>query len=205
MMGAAPLPVTANPRNNSPSDELVSAAVRGDVESVAKLVRQLAPSVIRTARTLLGAGHADLDDVVQQSLIALVQALPGFRNECTPTHFAIRISARIAVAARARFAKRGERHDESIDVDALEARATHEPVDAERRRRLVRELLDTLPEEQAETLALRVALGMSLEEVAQSTGVPVNTVRSRIRLAKLALKKRIEADPVLLESLEVES
>ena len=196
-------PLTA--RNNSALDELVEAAVRGDVEAMARLVRQLAPSVIRTARTLLGASHSDLDDVVQQSLIALVQALPSFRNECTPQHFAIRISARIAVAARARFARRGERHDESIDVDALQAQPSHEPVDAERRRHLVRELLDTLPEEQAETLALRVAMGLSLDEVAQSTGVPVNTVRSRIRLAKLALRKRIEADPVLLESLEVES
>ncbi len=204
-MADAPRTLRLTPRNDSGVDALVAAAVAGDVEATAKLVRQLAPSVIRAARTLLGSDHADLDDVVQQSLIALVQALPSFRNECTPVHFAIRIAARIAVAARARAMKRGERHDDEVDVDLIEAHPLAEPVDAERRRRLVRELLDTLPSEQAETLALRVALGLSLDEVAQSTGVPVNTVRSRIRLAKLALKKRIEADPVLLESLEVES
>ncbi len=204
-MADAPRPLRLTPRNDADVEALVAAAVAGDVEATAKLVRQLAPSVIRAARTLLGSDHADLDDVVQQSLIALVQALPSFRNECTPVHFAIRIAARIAVAARARAMKRGERHDDAVDVDLIEAHPPAEPVDAERRRRLVRELLDTLPSEQAETLALRVALGLSLDEVAQSTGVPVNTVRSRIRLAKLALKKRIEADPVLLESLEVES
>jgi len=68
----------------------------------------------------------------------------------------------------------------------------------------VRGLIQTLPEEQAETLALRVVLGFSLEEVAEATGVPLNTVRSRVRLAKTALKKRIEADPKLLAALEVE-
>ena len=33
----------------------------------------------------------------------------------------------------------------------------------------------------------------------------MNTVRSRVRLAKTALRKRIDANPQLLEALEVES
>jgi RNA polymerase sigma-70 factor (ECF subfamily) len=69
----------------------------------------------------------------------------------------------------------------------------------------IRELLSTLPENQAETLALRVVLGMSLGEVASATGVPLNTVRSRIRLAREALMERIEANPTLLELLEPQS
>ncbi len=44
---------------------------------------------------------------------------------------------------------------------------------------------------------------MIVQEVADATGVPVNTVRSRMRLAKEALRRRIEADPDLLEMLEV--
>jgi RNA polymerase sigma-70 factor (ECF subfamily) len=45
-------------------------------------------------------------------------------------------------------------------------------------------------------------LSWSLEEVASATGAPVNTVRSRVRLAKEALRKRIEADPSLTDDLE---
>jgi RNA polymerase sigma-70 factor (ECF subfamily) len=45
-------------------------------------------------------------------------------------------------------------------------------------------------------------LGWSLEEVASATGVPVNTVRSRVRLAKEALRRRIEALPHLAVELE---
>jgi RNA polymerase sigma-70 factor (ECF subfamily) len=40
--------------------------------------------------------------------------------------------------------------------------------------------------------------------VAEATHVPLNTVRSRVRLAKTALKRRIEADPMLVAALEVE-
>ena len=51
---------------------------------------------------------------------------------------------------------------------------------------------------------MRIVLGCSLEEVAAQSGVPLNTVRSRIRLAKERLKGRIEADPALLDALDVE-
>jgi RNA polymerase sigma-70 factor (ECF subfamily) len=67
----------------------------------------------------------------------------------------------------------------------------------------LRDLLTDLPEEQADALALRVMLGWSLEDVAQATGAPLNTVRSRVRLAKEALRRRVDADPSLADQLEV--
>jgi RNA polymerase sigma-70 factor (ECF subfamily) len=161
--------------------------------------------MIRAARSLLGSTHADVDDVVQQSLIGLVQSLPSFRGECSIAHFASRIVTRTALAARRRGHLRADRVDDAVDPDAFAVDPSQsEAVDAERRRDAVRSLLQTLPEEQAETLALRVVLGFSLEEVAEATSVPLNTVRSRVRLAKTALKKRIEADPRLAAALEVE-
>ena len=52
---------------------------------------------------------------------------------------------------------------------------------------------------------MRVVLGWSLEEIAAHTQVPVNTVRSRLRLAKEAMRRRIEADAALVEALEIKS
>ena len=75
--------------------------------------------------------------------------------------------------------------------------------EAPRRRALLRALLDELPEAQAETLVLRIMLGFSMAETAEATSVPLNTVRSRLRLAKEALRSRIEQDPCLAEMLEV--
>jgi RNA polymerase sigma-70 factor (ECF subfamily) len=43
-----------------------------------------------------------------------------------------------------------------------------------------------------------------MEEVAEATGVPLNTVRSRLRLAKEALRRRILEDPALAATLEVD-
>lgn len=185
--------------------DLLERATRGDTAAIGVLLKQLAPGMIRAARSLMGTTHADTDDVVQQSLIGLVQALPAFRGECSITHFASRIVTRTALAARRRNAIRGDRVDDAIEPDAFAVEPSQaEAFEAERRRHAVRSLMEQLPEEQAETLALRVVLGFSLEEVAQATGVPLNTVRSRVRLAKTSLKKRIESDPRLLSALEVE-
>lgn len=65
----------------------------------------------------------------------------------------------------------------------------------------MRELMTKIPHEQAEAVALRIVLGWSLPEVAEATGAPLNTVRSRLRLAKNALRAIIEADPLLSEEL----
>lgn len=46
-------------------------------------------------------------------------------------------------------------------------------------------------------------LGYSLDEIAEASGTPLNTIRSRLRLAKQALRRKIEADPSLLEELGV--
>jgi len=182
-----------------PLDALVEAAVDGDQRALGRLLRTLAPRVMKVARAVLGADHAELDDAVQEGLVAIVDALPAFRGECSVGHFAARVAARKCVTVRKRAARVRERRVEL-------AREPMEP-DAQRHDSAglgaMRDLLETLSEEQAETLVLRFVLGMSLAEVASATAAPVNTVRSRLRLAKEALRRRIEADPDLAEALEV--
>ena len=66
---------------------------------------------------------------------------------------------------------------------------------------LLRDVLAQIPPEQAETLSLRVVLGWSLAEVAETMGVPLNTVRSRLRLAKTAMRAVIESNPSFQSAL----
>jgi RNA polymerase sigma-70 factor (ECF subfamily) len=180
--------------------DLARRAAEGDARSTRSLLELVAPTVSRTIRTMMGSRHPEVDDAAQLALIGFVQALPTFRGECDPAHFAARIAIRTAGAARRRFRSRRVRHDDSIDIDDLEA--PPDSPEAALRRRAVLELVDRLPEEQAETMALRFVLGWKLHEIAAATGAPFNTVRSRLRLAKEALLKRIEGDPALAEALD---
>jgi RNA polymerase sigma-70 factor (ECF subfamily) len=194
-----------------PEDAIASlarAAAAGDLRMASRLLEALAPRIASVVRVVMGRGHPDADDVVQQSLIAFLQALPAFRGECHPSSYASRIAVRTAVAARRRSRLAHSREGAELEeADRHESGTSPSPGDeavAELRKRILRDLLAELPEEQAESLALRVVLGWSLDEVATATQAPLNTVRSRIRLAKEALRRRIEADPRLLDGLEVE-
>jgi RNA polymerase sigma factor (sigma-70 family) len=186
---------------------LAREAVAGDSAAMRQLLDHLRPTMRRVVVGVMGAKHPDLDDIVQQSLIALVQALASFRGECHPAGYASRIAFREALRARRRARIRATQWD---TVAQLTPNDTEREVPAdsglpERRRQVMRDLLEELPTPQADTLGLRVILGWSLEEVAAATEVPINTVRSRIRLAKEALRRRIAPDPTLAHGLLAES
>jgi RNA polymerase sigma-70 factor (ECF subfamily) len=187
--------------------ELARRASSGDSGALHLLLKLLRPAISRVVVGVLGSGHNELDDTIQQSLIALAHALPGFRGECHPAGFGCRIAFRTACRARRRFKQdRVQRADfERRSVPPEPAETPGDIADAERRRRLLRDLLAELPEEQAETLALRVVMGWSLEAVAQATGAPLNTVRSRVRLAKEALRERLASEPDLSEQVRADA
>jgi RNA polymerase sigma-70 factor (ECF subfamily) len=195
------------PRPPSAQLTLAKVAAAGDTEATRHLLEQVTPRMTRSVQVVLGFGSPDIEDVLQQSLIAFVQALPAFRGECEPVHFASRIAVRTAVAARKRTRLSRQRHDGEVDVEMLtsEGAQPSEQMRAARRKKLVLDLLNDIPDEQAESLALRFVLGWSLSEVAKATGVPLNTVRSRLRLAKEALRRRIESNPAIAEELGVDA
>jgi RNA polymerase sigma-70 factor, ECF subfamily len=180
--------------------ELAQLAGTGDARATRCLLEQVGPRVVRAARAVMGREHPELEDAVQLALIGFVQALPSFRGECDPAQFAARIAVRTAVAVRRRALARSGHQDPSVDLSAIGG-STPE-AGAARRRDVLRRLLDDLADEQAEALALRVVLGWSLDEISAATGAPVNTVRSRLRLAKEALRRRIADTPDLADELD---
>jgi RNA polymerase sigma factor (sigma-70 family) len=189
-----------------PTMELARVAALGDSVATGALLRAYTPHLGRVIRAVLGGAHPDFDDAVQLSLIGFVQALPAFRGDCDPLGYATVIALRTAVAARRRSRAQQARRDDTVDADAIVAQGPSPNEDAATRHRkeVLRDLLAELPLAQAETLAARVVLGWSLEEIAAQSRAPLNTVRSRLRLAKEALRRKIEADADLLAALEVD-
>ena len=183
---------------------LAKEAGTGDAAATAKLLRLVAPEMRRVVRGVLGNHPADVDDASQQALVGLVHALPAFRGDCSPVGYACRIAFRTALAVRRQRVRLRDRCDLTVDADTL----SHDDDPAQRegaglRMELLRTLLDDIPPEQAEALTLRTVLGWSLAEIAEARGAPLNTVRSRLRLAKEAVRAKIEANPELAEALGV--
>lgn len=188
---------------------LLGAVLRGDAVATRTFLASLLPAMLRAVRRVLGSDHPDVEDVTQEAAVGVLRALPGFRQDCTITHFACRIAVLTSLAARRR-----SKLDPSIihaaEPDFVEHAASEMPGPAHalassRRRAILYDLLDRLPEAQAEALVLHCVLGYSIDEISRMTTVPTNTARSRVRLAKDALRRRVTGDPQLNELLRDES
>lgn len=184
--------------------ELARRAANGNKPATRRLLGTIVPKVRGAVRAVLGASHPELDDAVQLALIGFVDALPAFRGECDPVGYARVIAVRTAIGLKKRGRARDARGAGDTEPDALkcELPSPSDDADADRRRSAIRELLAQLPDEQAETLALRIGLGCTIEEIARETQAPIDTVRSRLRLAKARLRAFIESDASLRETFE---
>ena len=206
------LMVPRNPSSTASQDDaaeltaLARLAGSGDPVATRHFLDRVWPVLSRVVNSVLGARHPEVDDVIQQALIAVLQALGAFRGECHPAGYVSRIALHVALRARRNASVRRARSQSLAQISASDPDALWPgcEVSVERRKCALRDLLQDLPEEQADALALRVMLGWSLEEVARATGAPLNTVRSRVRLAKEALRRRIDADPSLADELSVD-
>ena len=184
---------------------LASAVAGGDPEAVRTFVTAVGGTVLSAVRMVLGPKHRDVDDVTQDALVGLLEALGRFRGECTVAHFAGRVAVLTAMAARRR--QRTRDHwvvPAEAEGDRVAAGPESSPLaqlEAQRRRAAVRQLLDELPEPIGESMALRFMLDHTVEEIAAATNVSVNTVWSRLRIGKQRLRHKLASDTRLSEAL----
>jgi RNA polymerase sigma-70 factor (ECF subfamily) len=166
------------------------------------LIVSVTPALLRAARGVLGARHPEVEDTAQEAAFGLVRALDEYREDCSVLHYASRIGVLSALATRRKLRVRAEGRHQELDEETPDGESS--PVDAllaAHRRRILRQLCDELPTAQTEALVLHCVLGLSVEEVAAACASPNNTIKSRLRLAKDALRLRISSDPVLFELL----
>jgi RNA polymerase sigma-70 factor (ECF subfamily) len=169
---------------------LVEAAAKGDRCAVEALLRALLPRVRNLIRYLV-RGDQDVDDMAQDSLVAITRGLGSYRGEGRFESWVDRIVARTTFAAiRKRLPVETAPSDEVVE-QRWDSHVDN-PEEYLARRQVVR-LLDELPFKQRTVLVLHHVLGMSVPEVAAEVEAPEETVRSRLRLGMEQLRQRVEA------------
>jgi RNA polymerase sigma-70 factor (ECF subfamily) len=176
---------------------LVTQSLLGDARATESLLGAVHRMVHRYCRARLGrhpgAEHA-ADDVAQEVCIAVLSALPRYRDEGKPFEaFVYRVAAnKVADAQRAAY-RLPQPHAEIPDridpSDGPEAAALRN-AEAER----ARELLDRLSPQLRELMVLRVAVGMSAEETGRALGMTAGAVRVAQHRALARLRAFATAD-----------
>lgn len=159
----------------------VAAAVRGDRDALSHVLETIRPVLVRYCRARVGPGdRASLsaDDVAQEVCLAVITALPRYRDQGRPfMAFVYGIAAhKVADAHRSSARTRSEPVADVPDGPTADDGPEQRALDSDSGRRMA-ELLDLLPERQREILVLRLVVGLSAEETAAAVGGTAGSVR----------------------------
>jgi RNA polymerase sigma-70 factor, ECF subfamily len=174
------------------SAELVSRAVQGEHRAVDQLLRHLRPLVVKYCRARVGRSATTADDVAQEVCLAVLTALPNYREQGRPfLAFVYGIAAhKVADAHRALARNRAEPVSEVPD-QAVRGDGPEEFVIQDELNGILGRLLHILPDKQREILVLRVVVGLSAEETAVAVGSTPGAVRVAQHRALGRLRKEI--------------
>jgi RNA polymerase sigma-70 factor (ECF subfamily) len=165
-----------------------SALVGADALSFEDVYEQNVTFVWRSARRL-GIGESALDDVVQEIFLVVYRRLHEFegRSSLKTWLFAILL---LVVRDHRRTVRRKSPHHaqhDPTDPDTLIDRTNlspHEAVARGERLKLLHDILDTLDQDKREIFVLAELEQLAAPDIAEATGVNVNTVYTRLRAAR---------------------
>ena len=163
---------------------LVDRIKKDDVLAFEELYRLTRDDVARTLFHLVGH-RPDLEDLIQETYLRLLKAVPGFRGESQFRTFLYRVCANVALMNLRWWRRRKEdltaELPDGIDFGEDPERAAQ----AAQASRLVHKALEKLTAKKQIVFVYHELCGMGPEEIAQAVGTSYNTVRSRLHHARI--------------------
>lgn len=184
---AVPLPrlaIAPSPSADERLDLLVDRVRAQELQAFDELYRLTREEVARTLFHLVGA-RSDLEDLLQETYLRLLQAVPSFRGESKFRTFLYRICANVALMHLRWWRRRPE--EPVADCPDRPSLAADPEAEAQSRQaaRLVHQALSRLSAKKRIVFVYHELCEMGPEEIAQAVGSSYNTVRSRLHHARL--------------------
>lgn len=174
---------------------LLSDARNGDSRAFEKLVMPHRHRILRLATHIL-RNHEDAEDVVQLAFLQALRNLDHFRGNARFSTWLFRIATNEALMMLRRHSRKyeisldpvDERDENFAQAYCVDTRPNPEQsiVDHERRS-MVRGAVIRLSPIFKTVMNLRYTQGLTLQETALALGLPLSTVKSRLRNARLRL------------------
>lgn len=156
---------------------LVTRAQSGDDGALGELIGRLRPMVYRYCLSKLLDPH-EADDVTQEVTVAMLSAVPRYVDQGRPfAAFVLGIAAHKVSESRRVGRRRPESATEQVPDRPDRTGGPEEHAVRLEASRQMATLLERLPAVQAEILRLRVAAGLSADEVGSVLGMSAGAVR----------------------------
>jgi len=183
----------------SPDQQLVARLASGDEEAFRELFRMYAPAAKAAALRVVGS-PALAEEVVQEAFLSVWRHAGDYRPELGSFRawlFAAVHNRAVDSVRREQAVRRRTQQEEAVHIpdadDVADIVVDNEELAGRRRR--MRAALRKLPAEQREVLELMYFGGKTQAVIAQETGLPLGTVKSRTLLGMRRLRTELEVDP----------
>ncbi|GAL84420.1 MAG: sigma-70 family RNA polymerase sigma factor [Sporocytophaga sp.] len=181
--------------------KLVSLYISGDENSFAQLLKRHKAKVYTTIYLIVKDQYI-AEDLLQETFIKAIKKLKSgdYNEEGKFLPWIVRIAHNLAIDYFRRekryptiIMEDGSNIFNSLDFseDSTESLQIKDETHA-----ILRKLIQTLPEPQREVLLMRHYGEMSFQEIADATGVSINTALGRMRYALINLRKKLEKQNV---------
>jgi RNA polymerase sigma-70 factor (ECF subfamily) len=138
----------------------------------------------------LTGNYHDALDLTEEAFIRAMRAYPRFRGDAEPFTWLYRIALNVLKKSHRKNARRAELlrdHQEREPSPASDTNTAERAVLEDERAAIVRRAIAELPTAYRETITLRYIDEMSYEEIAETSGCSIGTVKSRIARGKSLL------------------
>jgi len=185
-------------QTNTTDVDLIRRFQQGDLAAFESLVRRYQRQVANIIFLTLGTRDG-LEDLAQEVFIRVHRSLGRFKSESTFFSWLYRITVNICIdEARKRKLRRALSLEFLAESNSLMTRDFHadrgtdDHVLREERRHLVLRALQRLPAIQREAIILREYEELTYEEIAETLGITVQAVKSRLFRARTELERLLK-------------
>jgi RNA polymerase sigma factor (sigma-70 family) len=187
--------------NKMSDTELVSLYVKGNEAAFAVLLKRHKSKILTTIFLIVkDRDHAE--DLLQDTFFKVIRKLKAgeYNNEGKFVQWVCRIARNMAIDSF----RKDKRYPHS-DIDEAPSvynsvNFSEESVESlkikEDTHALIRKTIQALPEVQREVVLMRHYADMSFQEIAEETGVSINTALGRMRYALINLRKQLQNESI---------
>jgi RNA polymerase sigma-70 factor, ECF subfamily len=195
--GGSPSSQAAGGDNRADEPHLAAAIARGDIDAFNTFYQLYVDRLYRVIFYQLDGQRADAEDVLQETMLAAVKAMPAFRGQSRLFTWLCGIAQHKITDHRRRRGAHGEKVPLPLqDTDLIFDDETNALVEDAETRVLVRQALAALSETHRQVLILKYLAGLSVEEIAASTGRSFKAVESLLSRARDALRLALEMESI---------
>ena len=178
--------------------ELLRAHGAGDPHAFARLYDRYDPACFQFIRRLLGAAHGDAaEDLHQETWIAVSKNAASYdprKASFAAWLFTIARHKTWDYFRRQKVAVLASAEDDAVMMVPDPGQTPLEQVQSRQLAQEIVNAVEALPLEQRGAFLMFAQGGLSLEEIAQATGVAVETAKSRLRYARAKLRQSLAGE-----------